>query len=59
MAYLLNLDMLNRNAMDRTVVNKHGRQLIEYCKATGMLIFKGRLSRDRGIGCFTGDNTTG
>ena len=45
--------------MDGNIVNKHGRQLIEFCKATGMLIINGRLGRDWGIGCFTRDDATG
>ena len=57
--YLFKIDMLNRHSMDGNLVNKHGRQLIEFCKATGMLILNGRLGRDRGIGCFTRDDTTG
>ena len=57
--YLLNIDMLNRYSMDRHIVNKHGRQLLGFCKATVILILNGRLSRVQGIGCFTGDGMTG
>ena len=59
MEHLFDIDMLNRRSMDGNVVNKHGRQLIEFCKATKMLILNGRLGHDRGIGCFTRDDTTG
>ena len=45
--------------MDRKSVNKHGTQLIEFCKTTGILILNGRISHDRGIGCFTRDDKTG
>ena len=36
--YLRDNGMLNRTSMDRKSVNKHGPQLIEFCKTTGMLI---------------------
>ena len=57
--YLRDNGMLNRTSMDRKSVNKHGTRLIEVCKTTGMLILNGRISHDRGIGCFTRDDTTG
>ena len=59
MEYLFGKNMLNRHSMDSNTVNKHGKQLIEFCKATEMLIVNGRLSHDRDIGCFTRDDTTG
>ena len=57
--YLRDNGILNRTSMDRKSVNKHDTQLIEFCKTTGMLILNGRISHDRGIGCFTRDDTTG
>ena len=56
--YLRDNGMLNRTSMDRKSANKHSTQLIEFCKTTGMLILNGRISHDRGIGCFTRDDTT-
>ena len=39
--------------------NKHGIQLIELCKAVGLLIINGRVGKDKGIGGFTRVDTTG
>ena len=57
--YMRDVGILIRCSMDSNFVNKHGTQLIEFCRATGMVIFGGRLSHDRGIGHFTRDDTTG
>ena len=59
MEYMRNVDILTRCFMDKNSVNKHGSQLIEFCRETGTLILNGRLSHDRGIGRFTRDDTTG
>ena len=40
-------------------VNKHGTQLLDLCESTGMLILNGRMGREKGIGEFTRDDTTG
>ena len=57
--YMRNVDILTRCSMDKNSVNKHGSELIEFCRETGMFIFNGRLSHNRGIGRFTRDDTTG
>ena len=48
-----------RASRDKTIVNRHGIHLLEFCKSAGMLILNGRLGRDKGIGEFTRDDTTG
>ena len=50
---------LARKSKDKEVDNKHGTQLLDLCKSTGMLILNGRMGRDKGIGEFTRDDTTG
>ena len=59
MDYLFVINMLNRHSMDSNVVNKYDKELIKFCKATQMLIVKGRLSNDRQNVCFTRDDATG
>ena len=44
---------LERASMDKRPLNGHGRQLIDLCKTTGMMIFNGRLGNDCGTGKFT------
>ena len=39
--------------------NRHGPRLIDFCKATDLIIFNGRLGHDHGLGEFTRDDTTG
>ena len=36
--YIRYVGILNRCSMDSSFVNKHGTQLIEFCRATGMVI---------------------
>ena len=50
---------LTRASRDKTIVNRHGIHLLELCKSACMLILNGRLGRDKGIGEFTRDDTTG
>ena len=42
--YMRNVDILTRCSMDKKSVNKHGSQLIEFCRETGLLILNGWLS---------------
>ena len=51
--------ILIRHSKDETTVNKHGLKLLELCKSTGLMIFNGRLGKDRGIGEYIRDDTTG
>ena len=57
--YLYENGILIRHSKDESTVNKHGLKLLELCKSTGLMIFNGRLGKDRGIGEFTRDDTTG
>ena len=52
-------DILIRASRDNTIVNRHGIHLLNLCKSAGMLILNGRIDRDKGIGDFTRDDTTG
>ena len=52
-------DILIRASRDNKIVNKHGIHLLNLCKSAGMLILNGRIDRDKGIGDFTRDDTTG
>ena len=52
-------NVLTRASKDKTIINRHGIHLLELCKSTGMLILNGRLGRDKDIGEFTRDDTTG
>ena len=49
---------LERFSKDEARTNKHGIQLIELCKAVGLLIINGRVGKDKGIGGFTRVDTT-
>ena len=49
----------NRFSRDKATVNNHGLRLINLCKTAGILIFNGRIGKDKGIGDFTRDDTTG
>ena len=42
-----------------TVVNARGRDILDICKSSGLLIMNGRLYGDEGIGNFTRVGTTG
>ena len=57
--HILSTDISIRSSKDKATMNKHGSRLINLCKATGMLIFNGRIGKDNGIGDFTRDDTTG
>ena len=50
---------LNRCTKDKACANRHGNHLIEFCKALSHLIINGRLGRDKAIGDFARDDTTG
>ena len=50
---------LVRFSRDKTPANRHGSRLIDFCKATDLIIFNGRLGHDHGLGEFTRDDTTG
>ena len=50
---------LGRASMDNKPINSHGTQLIDLCKAGGLLILNGRAGKDRNVGNFTRDDTTG
>ena len=45
--------------LDKTHINDHGNHLLELYKSTGLVIFNGRLSADKGTGEFTRVDTTG
>ena len=50
---------LVRFSRDEAPANRHGSRLIDFCKATDLIIFSGRLGHDHGLGEFTRDDTTG
>ena len=50
---------LDRFSKDSSRTNKHGRNLLEFCKTAGLLIMNGRLGSDKGIGELTRVDTTG
>ena len=50
---------LKRFSKDEARINRYSVQLIEFCKAPGLLIVNGRIGRGKGIGDFTRDDTTG
>ena len=50
---------LDRASMDNKPTNSHGTQLIDLCKDAGLLILNGRVGKDRNVGKFTRDDTTG
>ena len=50
---------LKRFSKDEARINRYGVQLIEFCKAPGLLVVNGRIGRGKGIGDFTRDDTTG
>ena len=50
---------LVRFSRDKAPANRHGSRLIDFCKATDMIIFNGRLGHGHGLGEFTRDDTTG
>ena len=52
-------NVLTRASKDKTIINRHGIHFLELCKSTGMLILNGRVGRDKDIGEFTRDDTTG
>ena len=58
-AYLQRRNILERYSMDTRPANKHGKQLIDLCKATGMFMLNGRWDRDRTIGKYTRSDVTG
>ena len=50
---------LKRFSKDEARTNRHGSQVIEFCKSIGLLIINGRVGQDKGIGDFTQFDTTG
>ena len=50
------MKMLNRFSQDKSLVNTHGRRLIDLCS---LLILNGRLGSDIGVGAYTRVDTTG
>ena len=58
-AYLQRRNILERYSMDTCPANKHGKQLIDLCKATSMFMLNGRWDRDRTIGKYTWSDVTG
>ena len=57
--YMYHNNMLIRHSKDKAVINRHGHDLINLCKDTGMLILNGRLGDDKGVGDYTREDTTG
>ena len=53
------LKMLNRFSQDKSLVNIHGRRLIDLCISCSLLILNGRLGSDNGVGAYTRIDTTG
>ena len=51
--------LLGRSSMDTRKIDKHGRDLLDLCKSTNMVILNGRIGLDKGIGHFTRVDTTG
>ena len=50
---------LDRFSKDTVRANKHGVNLLEFCKTVGLLIINGRLGSDKGVGELTRVDTTG
>ena len=57
--YLNERGLLGRSSMDTRKIDKHGRDLLDLCKSTNMVILNGRIGLDKGIGHFTRIDTTG
>ena len=57
--YLNERGLLGRSSMDTRKIDKHGRDLLDLCKSTNMVILNGRIDLDKGIGHFTRVDTTG
>ena len=57
--YMYHNNMLIGHSKDKAVVNRHGHELINLCKDTGMLILNGRVGDDKGVGEYTREDTTG
>ena len=45
-------DIIARHSMDK-ITNKRGKELLDLCRACGLLIINGRVGKDKGIGKFT------
>ena len=50
---------LVRLSRDKAPANRHGPRLTDFCKATDLIIFNGRLGHDHGLGEFTRDDMIG
>ena len=57
--YLNERRLLGRSSMDTRKIDKHGRDPLDLCKSTNMVILNGRIGLDKGIGHFTRVDTTG
>ena len=51
--------VLSKKVSKDITVNEYGRQLIEFCIATGFRIMNGRLYSDRNVGDFTYESNMG
>ena len=56
--YLNERGLLGSSSMDTRKIDKHGRDLLDLCKSTNMVILNGRIGLDKGIGHFTRVDTT-
>ena len=53
------MKMLKRFSEDKSLVNNHGRRLIDLCKSCSLFILNGWLGSDNGVGDYTRIDTTG
>jgi len=50
---LRSMGLLSRSSEDKSMINAHGRRLIDLCVSSRLLILNDRIGSDKGVGTYT------